>query len=124
MAYNSLYWDPDYDDDYYDDSDTIERWEFEESEVKDCCAATLLHDFPDAWDEDDLTKEGLDYIERKLKEKIKSYKGNQCIIVFTTDKQKSTNKILKKLGFESTTWMKKPKHSSPENKLRLWWKRP
>jgi hypothetical protein len=51
--------------------------------------------------------------------KDEKLKGNAMVIAFSNNKQKKANKMLKKLGFKSTRWATKTKHS--QTKLKLWW---
>lgn len=88
-----------------------------------CCTARVLHDLggtslsmgkKDDWPEAKL--------KAWLESKVKTHKGDNCLVVITNNKQTVANKILKDLGFGSSGWMSKSQHS--ESRIKLWWKEP
>ena len=95
-----------------------------------CCTARIIYDFGES-----NLAEGGDYDQDpvKLKEYIEDtvskYDGSRgyfspaigALIAITNNQQKVTNRVLRKMGFDHSTWITKKDH--PESKIRIWWYR-
>ena len=91
-----------------------------------CCTAKILAGFG----ESDVAEGGnRKYSEEKIEEYILeridiygtpgAFSGLAALVVTTNSEQKTTNKVLRKLGFRHSQWM--TKHQHPETKIRIWW---
>lgn len=98
------------------------------SDFPGCCTANVLSGFGNSetgMRTGDVPAGGYtpEQFERMVQQKIDYYLGTMGRAILTatlTDEQVKEAKVLKKLGFKHTRWIKKRAHR--ETRLRLYWK--
>ena len=84
-----------------------------------CCTAKVLKNFGETHvTEGQFVKEEEKALEERIVKYTNRYSSLAVLTTITNSEQKTANKVLKKLGFKSTKWLKKVQHKETKINIR------